>query len=597
MESTIFQCAGRAGAGTRPRGALALVTALVSVVALTGCANLNAADRRTVASVGEDARADAAAGRAPSRGARGFTAEVLYQLLVAEFAGRRNRLDLAVENYLQAARDTGDAGVAERAVRIAVFARDLERGLEAAELWARLAPENMEAKRVHAALLVRSGRVGRAIEKFEEYLVALGEERSDGFSQIANVLARERNRDAAVEVMERLLESHPDDVDALLAFGQLAGRFGEFERAGELLGRVLEIDPGHARAVVLYAGVLQRQGDTAAAVDTLAGSVERNPEDLTLRMTFARLLVDAKRYEEARAQFERLAEQAPENADVRFALGLLLLQTNRPQEARAQFEKLIALGARTRAASFYLGQIAESDKNYDEAMTAYQQVDRGEHYLSAQIRVAVLMVEQGDVDAAREHLQALPRRNAEEAIRVYRAEAEILTREDRLEEALAVYDLALTEYPENSELLYARAMLAEKLDRIELLERDLRRILEREPDNADALNALGYTLADRTDRLEEAYDLIEKALALKPDNYYIIDSMGWVLYRMGRHEEAIDHLERALEINHDPEIAAHLGEVLWVSGKKQAAREVWNTALESTPDDERLLEVIERFSQ
>lgn len=188
-------------------------------------------------------------------------------------------------------------------------------------------------------------------------------------------------------------------------------------------------------------------------------------------------------------------------------------------------------------------------------------------------------------------------RNVKEAVRVYRAEAEILTNADRLNEAIEVYSLALDEFPENSDLLYARAMLAEKLDRLDVLEADLRSILSREPNNAEALNALGYTLADRTDRYDEALELIKQALALQPDDYYIVDSMGWVMYRMGRHQESIEHLRRAMTLSDDSEIAAHLGEVLWVTGDKQEAQEIWNTALESTPDDERLLDVIKRFSE
>ncbi len=161
---------------------------------------------------------------------------------------------------------------------------------------------------------------------------------------------------------------------------------------------------------------------------------------------------------------------------------------------------------------------------------------------------------------------------------------------------MTVYDAALGEYPQNSDLLYARAMLAEKLDMLDVLEQDLREILSKEPNNADALNALGYTLADRTDRHEEALELIKRAYELRPNDHYVVDSMGWVMYRLGRYDEALKFLRRALELKNDPEVAAHLGEVLWVMGDKKAAREIWNTALESTPDDKRLLDVIKRFS-
>ena len=185
--------------------------------------------------------------------------------------------------------------------------------------------------------------------------------------------------------------------------------------------------------------------------------------------------------------------------------------------------------------------------------------------------------------------------NADESVRLYRAEAELLARAERLEEAMSVYDAALDEHTEDSDLLYARAMLAERLGDLDRLEQDLRVVLANEPDNADALNALGYTLADRTDRIDEAHDLIVRAHELKPDEHYIVDSLGWVLYRLGRYEEAVTQLRRALDMRPDPEVAAHLGEVLWVMGDKTGAEAVWAQALESAPDDERILEVMRRF--
>ena len=207
----------------------------------------------------------------------------------------------------------------------------------------------------------------------------------------------------------------------------------------------------------------------------------------------------------------------------------------------------------------------------------------------------MLLADSGEVEAAQRHLHGVRSETTQEAVRIYSAEAGLLSRFARYDQAMEVYDAALEEFPGNSDLLYARGMLAVRMDRLDVLERDMRAIIAREPDNADALNALGYTLADRTDRYEEAYALIKRAIELKPDDHYIVDSLGWVLHRMGRHREALVQLRRAMSINPDPEIAAHLGEVLWVLGNKVEARAVWSTALETAPDDEHLLDVIERF--
>ena len=524
------------------------------------------------------------------------SSDVLYKLLVAEFAGRRGQISVALDTYLEVVRETRAPAAAERAVRIAVFARDHERGLEAARLWTEVAPQSTEARQVYGALLIRSGNVDAAIEVLAKLVDTLRSDPTvDPYPRIGEMLAREKDRDRAVTVMERLIEGRGEDMKAQFALGQLYARTRRFDEALETLGSVIEGEPSNETAVVLLGRILQRKGDTNAALEALETALEKQPDSITIRMTFARLLVDAKRYDDARTQFEILVARAPENLDVKYALGLLLLQTNRLDDAEAQFKVLTTDLERRRAAFYYLGQIAETKKDVEGALAAYRKVDEGEHRLNAQIRSAVLLAEKGEVERARAHLHGLRGKNNREVVRIFRAEAEILTRRDDLAGAMEVYDGALREFPQDTDLLYARAMLAEKLDQVELVERDLNDILSREPNNADALNALGYTLADRTDRIEEAYELVKRAYDLKPDDHYIVDSMGWVLYRLGRHFEALKHLRRAMELNPDPEIAAHLGEVLWVMGDKDEAVEIWDTALESTPDDKRLLDVKKRF--
>jgi uncharacterized protein (TIGR02996 family) len=536
-----------------------------------------------------------AAVEAPAASAAPVDVDAFYKLLVAEFAGRRAELALALDNYLDVARRTGDPAVAERAVRIAVYARDQERGLEAARLWAETAQPSHDAQQVYGALLVRAGRLEEATQVLGELVRELAPEDPDAFSRIANILAREKSRTASVQVMETLVAEYQDNAIAQYAFAQLLGRFGEFDRALVAVRKVRAIEPGHERAAVFEAEILQRQKKKQSAIEGLEAYLAEHPEAHTARLAYARLLVDAKRYEDARGEFQRLSQQVPDNTDITYALGLLLLQTNDLDQAEEQFRKLVNVHERRATAWYYIGQIQENREDPAAALESYRRVDRGEHHLNAQVRAAVLISESGDIDGARRHLHALRGGNKQESVRIYRAEAEILTRAEQLEPAMAVYDTGLEEFPGESSLLYARAMLAVKLDRIDAVERDLRDILSREPDNADALNALGYTLADRTERYEEAYAFIKRALELKPDDHYVVDSLGWVLYRMGRLDEAIKYLRQALELKADPEVAAHLGEVLWVAGDREGAREVWNTALKAQPEDKRLLDVIKRF--
>lgn len=564
------------------------------VALLAGCATVPETGDPAAESRSPDSPVPVAPAPSPT-GPTDLTGEVMYEILLAEFAGQRGDLDTAVNTYLRLAHRLDSAEVAERATSIAVFAREDDKARDAAALWVRRAPDNLEARQVLAALYIRTGDADLALTQLRYVLAADPEARGQRLRMIAGFLGREQEQDAALEVMERLLEEHRDDPDALFAFAQMAVRAGNLDKARQGVEAALAADPGNLSMAVAYLSILQRQGETETALAWLEDLLYRQPEDFNLRLIYARLLADERRYEDARRQFQVLAEADAENTDVQYALGLLNLQANDLDAARVHFMNLVELGDRTDEASFYLGQIEQVRDNYDAAIDWFRAVSGGENFFDAQLHIALLMGRDSQVEEAMAHLRSLQPGSERQRFRVARTEGEILTEAGRLEEAMAIYDRAL-EGSYDTELLYTRAMLAEKMDRLDILERDLRQILEREPDNAQALNALGYTLADRTDRYDEAYDLISRALDLEPDDFYILDSMGWVLYRLGRLEEAVEYLRRAQSLRDDPEVAAHLGEVLWVMGERDEARRVWRDALANTPDDRHLLEVIERFS-
>jgi len=524
-----------------------------------------------------------------------LTQEMLYRLLLAEIAGHRGDFNTSLANYVSLARETRDPRVAERATRIAVYRRDNAAALEAARIWVETAPEHPDGRQVLAAILIRAGKTEEALPHLEYLLDRDPEKIGERFKMIAALLGQEQDKQAAMQAMESLIADHTDSVDALYAFAHLALRADEPGRARAMLEQVLEKSPDDRNAILLYLRTLQRMDETETAIDWLERRLSRHRDDFDYRLLYARLLVDARHYERARGQFERLAKARPDNGDVLYGLGLLYLQASMTDEARRTFEGLLAAGDRPNAAHFYLAQIEEAEQHPQEAIEHYDAIKGGDHYLDSQVRIAVLLAQTGNLDAGRQQLRAIQAHGVEQGARIAATEAELLSSVSRHEEALAVYDKGLEKFPDHLDLLYARAMTGEKLGRLDILERDLLRILELEPNNGQALNALGYTLADRTERYEEAYAYIQRALDQQPDDYYILDSMGWILYRLGRYDEAISYLRRALEKNDDPEIASHLGEVLWVSGNQEAAREVWSGALKSTPDDERLLEVIRRL--
>jgi tetratricopeptide (TPR) repeat protein len=329
----------------------------------------------------------------------------------------------------------------------------------------------------------------------------------------------------------------------------------------------------------------------------LSTYLKGHPQAKDARLNYARLLVAAKRYPEARKQFEALVEQFPENGDVTMAVALLAIQANDFDAAETQLKRALESGyGEPDVARLYLGQISEEGKRYDEALKWYGGVEPGEQYINAQTRYAGVLAKQGRLAEAREYLRKVRTDTAQQRVQLTQAEAQLLRDANAYQEAFDLLGEALKKMPDYPDLLYDRAMAAEKVNRVDVLEESLKKLIALKPDYAHAYNALGYTLADRNERLPEAHELIEKALKLSPDDAFIMDSMGWVLYRMGRNHEALDYLQRAYGMRPDGEIAAHLGEVLWADGQQEQARKLWADALKDNAQNEALQNVIKRYA-
>ncbi len=517
---------------------------------------------------------------------------LMYHILVGEIAGQRDALDVAVRHYLEAARLARDPRVAARATRIAVYARRQAGAIAAAERWVALAPGDLDARQTLAILYVRTGRTDDALAQLREVLKAGGER---AFDTVAAVLAREKDRERALAVMDRLRREAATRPEAHLAYARLALHAGKSEAALAAADEALHRRPAWTEALLVRARALVRLDRRDEALADLRRGAHARPKDWRLGLAYARMLVEARRFDEARAEFSRLNALRPDDPDVIHALGLLAIEARDWDAAVRYLGRLYAMGKRRDEAAYFLGSIFETRKRYDEALRWFGRVQRGEYRLDAQVRIARVRARKGDMAGARALLKAMRRQHPALAVRLFLAEGEILAEHKRHREALALYTRALAKLPDNPDLLYARALVAEKLDRLDLVEADLRRILAKDPDNVHALNALGYTLADRTDRYQEALRYIRRALELKPDNAAIIDSMGWVQYRLGNYELALKYLRRARELSNDPEIAAHLGEVLWVMGDRPAARQVWESALKESPESEILRRVLRRF--
>ncbi|MFO8156255.1 MAG: tetratricopeptide repeat protein [Pseudomonadota bacterium] len=543
----------------------------------------------------EPARVVADEARVSSPGA-GLTGELLYQLLAGEIAGQRRMMPVATEFYLAAARNAVDPRVAERAARLALFAGNEPAAREASKLWVKLAPADHQGRQIMAALHIRAGEVDAATEQLEALIELVGAESGESFMAIGGLLSREEDQETALAVMDNLVAEHQDNPEALFAQAHMAMRLGKHDRAGGALQRVLALRPDWTRALVLRASLQREQGGPEAALDDLESAVDGNPDDRTLRLTYAQYLVDADELEQARREFNHLAEERPEDAEVRFALGLLNLEMGEPEKAERHMRFLVENNeAGNDNAVFFLGQAMMAQGQEREAERWFRRVEDGEYRFNARLLIARIMAERGEIVEARHFLQSVEPESEDEQVRLILTEGRLLREAGHLESAFEVYSRGLQRHPRQRDLLYERALVAERLDRIDVLEDDLRQLLEREPEHTHALNALGYTLVDRTDRIEEGMEYIRQAHENQPNDPAILDSMGWGYYRLGKLKKAEEYLRRAMEKAGDAEIAAHLGEILWERDKRDEARAVWEKGLEADPDDQFLRETMRRL--
>ena len=523
-------------------------------------------------------------------------ADAAYDLMVAEIALNQGDTALAIERYLALAKSQQNPAIAERAVRIAVYGQDLEAAIEAAQRWVELEPERIESRQVIAAIYIRQNKVDEAFGYINGLIEASQLDDAQLFPPLLAILAREKNIDTVLAVSARIAGEHSQRAYAQFMHGMLTAQSGQFDESLDYLDRSLalqEIEGIHAAR----ARVLLRLGRSGEAVVSLRKAVDSNPADQGLRLTYARLLVDIKEYDLARAEFETLHQASPDDAELLYSLGLLSLESQRLDDAEKYMMMLVRMDEREGEAQYYLGRIYENRKQYDQAIDWYEQVHVGDYQFDARLRIADMLGLAGQIDEAIQYLDAMLKGSQSDGslVRIYVAKGELLRVARRYEESMTVFNSALAIVPGNNDLLYARALVAERLGRIDQLEEDLKVILKTEPDNAHALNALGFTLADQTERYEEAYGYLKRAIEIMPEDPAIIDSLGWVQYRMGNYQEAIRLLRTALSHYDDAEIAAHLGEVLWVSGNQQEARGIWQKALKKSPDDPVLLKVMQRF--
>ena len=522
-----------------------------------------------------------------------FPKDALYQLLVAEVAGYRGEYSTALEKYVDMALKTRDAGVAQRAAMLAVYLKRYEEALTTSKIWVEQEPDSIEARRYLSEQLLRIGDMEQAIVHMEAIKNLGGLANFESFAYSAANMD-DKGREVLLEAMSRMLAEYPGDEQLMFSKAVLLEQSGQLEEALQLANQLL-VSKKDINVIVLKVNALKDLLRTDEALVFLESTLEELADKRRLRLIYARMLFEAERLVDAEKQYEQVHQQAPNDSDILFALALISMEQGKDESAKGYLNQMIRFNRRANEAHYYLGSIADKNDEIPQAISEYKMVGPGREYLAAQVRIAALLADQDRLDDARAHLENQRANNPDRYNRLVMIEGQLLSERGHEAEFFELLETVIQKQPENVELLYFRAMTGQSLGRLDVLEQDLLRVIEIDPGNADAMNALGYTLADQTDRHDEALILIERALEIKPNEAAFIDSLGWVQYRLENYKDAVTNLRKALSLFDNDEVAAHLGEVLWVSGEQQEARNVWQKALDARPDSDILKRVIKRF--
>lgn len=535
---------------------------------------------------------------------------LFYQILLGELNAQGGEPGAAYSLMLDAARKANDAKLFQRAVELALEARQGESALQAARAWRQALPNSREANAFLLQILVGLNRIGETVEPLKRELAATDpKDRPAVISTIPRFFSRATDKKLAASVVEQVLADYlnPPNVGvaALTTMGRMRLENGDTAGAMEAATRAQALSPLDEGPALLALLMISPKTPQAEAI--VKKYLDGNPR-YEVRMDYARTLLDAQRYAESAEQLQRITTEKPDYSPAWLVRGSLEFQDNKPAAAEKSLKRYIELASAAKAAPdtaesgrgltqahLLLAQIAEQRKDYAQAEQWLSRIDNAEDMIRAQTRRASILARQGKLEEGRKLLKSLPERNAEEARAKLAAEVQLLRDSKQNQAAYDVLVDATTRYPKDLEFTYDQAMLAEKLGRLDEMERLLRGVIAAKPDYHHAYNALGYSLADRNVRLPEAKKLIQKALEFAPGDPFITDSLGWAEFRMGNKAEAQRLLQGAFKQKPDAEIAAHLGEVLWSQGKRDQAIAIWREGLQLNAENETLLETLKRL--
>ena len=523
------------------------------------------------------------------------TPEFVYKYLLGEVAAQRGDIVLASQLFLDLAKQTRDVRLAERAARAAAFANQPSIALQAATLWADLDPDSLEAQQASSQMLVESGNLKQAKPHIEK-LLAKEETRVNGFLYLPSLLANQKDKTEVLNAVTEFAKPYPKLPEAHFAVAQAAWLADKPDVAKKSLDEANKLRPGWEVAAQMQGQMLVKESPDKAIV-YFQDFLKKYPKANDVRMANAKLLVSQKRFAEAKPEFVKLVEASNGSPEISAVVGILSLESNDYQMADKYFQQAISREFKDPdQLHLYLGRSAERQKDDSKALTWYNKIQTGDHFLEGRLSAANVLVRTKNVDAAIKMLDDVPDLTQDQQMLVLQNEANLLSQAKRNQESFDILQKAQQTWPEAVEISYDYAMAAERVGKLDVMETELRKVIQKKPDFAAAYNALGYSFADRNIKLVEAKNLIETALKLQPNDHYMLDSLGWVQYRMGNLEKAVETLRKAYAFQADPEIAAHLGEVLWKQGQQEEAKKIWASALKEHPENAVLMATSKKFS-
>ncbi|MGD0960451.1 MAG: tetratricopeptide repeat protein [Methylomonas sp.] len=521
--------------------------------------------------------------------------EVLYLLMTAELAGQRNEYYLALDAYLQAAKLVDDPRIAERAVKIGLFLKDEKRTQEALAVWLAKDPGNPGARKFALLLAVNNSDHNAALDNMDVMLKDDPAGFESGLLEMAKLFEKEGRLQFAYDVMEDLNKLQPQQPRLLFVQAVFASMLPDNGLAQEKITQVLQLEPEWSRAIIFQAQLAGRAGDLVKARGFLEKAIKQSPEDIQLKKLLLEILINIGAYDDAVKVCQKVLDEKPDDGEALFSLALISLQRGHNEKAEYYLEKLVNKPEWEEQASFYMGKAEMERHHLDRALSWFNRVREGNYAFDADLAAVSILLSQKRLDEVEKRIYDMESRFPEQKLRIAMIKAELFNQQGKYQEAFDELSKVLKDAPDNRDVLYAHALVAERIDKLDVLEADLRQILQKNPEDVGALNAMGYTLTDRTNRYDEAEKYLDQALKLQPDEAVIVDSYGWLQFKLGKLDLALTYLKKAYAKDPENEIAAHVAEVLWVMGNTKESKDFFENAYKKSPNDEYLLQFKKRF--